>query len=242
MWRQRNILGVMEVVRNGVPAKTSVEGNRLAAVGLFSIGMAYLESAIVVYLRAVYGIEDLVRDMPLAADQYTLIEIGRESATLVMLAAIGLIAGRRWQDRVGYAIFSFGLWDILYYAWLVVLIGWPRALLDWDLLFLIPLPWWGPVLSPLLISLMMVVGGGAAVLKAQRGEKMRFAPIEWGVAGASVLLALYVFMSDALRTLPGGVEALSRARPTSFDWPLFVVSLAGMAFFLQRALRSKATD
>ena len=73
----------------------------MIVVSLFAIAMAYLESAVVVYLRAVYGIEDLLRDMPLMPDQYTLIEIGREAATLVMLATIGWIAGRRWQDRVG---------------------------------------------------------------------------------------------------------------------------------------------
>ena len=157
-----------------------------------------------------------------------------------MLAMAGWIAGRRWQDRVGYAIFSFGLWDVLYYAWLVIFIGWPKTLLDWDLLFLIPLPWWGPVVSPLLIALMMVIGGGAAVLKAERGETLRFTLVEWSVAGASMLLALYVFMLDALHALPGGVEFVSCVRPTSFNWPLFLISLAGMAFFLLRALRSRA--
>ena len=190
-------------VKDGVLEKMSREGKCLIAVGLFAIAMAYLESAVVVYLRAVYGIEDLLRDMPLMPDQYTLIEIGREAATLVMLAMIGWIAGRRWQDRVGYAIFSFGLWDVLYYAWLVIFIGWPKTLLDWDLLFLIPLPWWGPVVSPLLIALMMVIGGGAAVLKAERGETLRFTLVEWSVAGASMLLALYVFMLDALHALQG---------------------------------------
>jgi len=117
-------------VKDGVLEKMSREGKCLIAVGLFAIAMAYLESAVVVYLRAVYGIEDLLRDMPLTPDQHTLIELGREAATLVMLAMIGWIAGRRWQDRVGYAIFSFGLWDVLYYAWLVIFIGWPKTLLE----------------------------------------------------------------------------------------------------------------
>ena len=26
--------------------------------------------------------------------------------------------------------------------------GWPETVLDWDILFLLPLPWWGPVIAP----------------------------------------------------------------------------------------------
>ena len=212
----------------------------LIVVGLFAIAMAYVEAAVVVYLRAMYGIDDLLRDMPLRPDRYTPIEIGREAATLVMLAVIGWATGRRWQDRIGYAAFAFGLWDIFYYGWLVIFIGWPRTLLDWDVLFFIPLPWWGPVLSPMLIALLLVVGGALAVIKAERGGAMRFAFLEWGMAGASVLLALSVFTTDALRALPGGVEAVNRARPAEFNWLLFLVALAGMAYSLLRGLRSGA--
>ena len=129
--------------------------NSMLAVGVFAIAMAYVESAVVVYLRALYGIEDLLLDMPELPDQYTLIELGREACTLVMLVTIGWVAGRRWQDRFGYTIIAFGLWDIFYYVWLVVFIGWPKSLLDWDFLFMIPLPWWGPVLSPILIALLL---------------------------------------------------------------------------------------
>jgi len=207
---------------------------------LFAVAMAYLESAVVVYLRALYEIEDLLRDIPLAPDQYTPVEIGREMATLAMLALIGWIAGRRRQDRIGYALFAFGLWDIFYYGWLFILTGWPETLLDWDLLFLIPLPWWGPVLSPMLISLIMIVGGGMAVLWAERGRALRFTVAEWGAAGAGMVLALYIFMRDALHALPGGLEAVSRVRPTAFNWPLFLIALAGMAFVLVRTVRPQS--
>ncbi|MCZ6890236.1 MAG: hypothetical protein O7H39_17245 [Gammaproteobacteria bacterium] len=208
----------------------------LIAVGLFAIAMAYVESAVVVYLRAVYGIEDQLQDLPQLSDLYTLIEIGRETSTLVMLVIIGWIAGRRRQDRIGYAVFAFGLWDIFYYVWLVIFIGWPTTLLDWDVLFLIPLPWWGPVLAPTLIALLLVVGGGMAVLKSERGEVLRFTLVEWSVVGVSTLLALYVFMLDALHAIPEGIDAVSNVRPSSFNWPLFIMALIGMAFSLLSAL------
>ncbi len=211
---------------------------RLLVVGMFAVVMAYVESAVVVYLRAMYGIEDLLRDMPLLPDQYTTIEIGREAATLLLLAIVGWIAGRGWQDRLGYAVFVFGAWDIFYYAWLAIFIGWPSSLLDWDILFLIPLPWWGPVLAPVLIALLLVVWGGLAVIKAARNEPLRFTAVEWSAFGAGVLVALYVFMADALRALPAGITAVSQARPTQFNWALFLVALVGMAFPLMRAVRS----
>lgn len=208
----------------------------LIAIGLYAIAMAYVESAVVVYLRTIYGIDDILQDMPQMFDQYIMIEIGREAATMVMLIIIGWVTGRRWQDRIGYFIFTFGLWDIFYYIWLNIFIGWPKTILDWDILFLLPLPWWGPVLSPMLIALLLVIGGGLAVVMAERGKILRFTSVEWSVAGAGTLLALYVFMLDAIRALPGGIEAVSASRPTIFNWPLFIIALAGMAFPLIMAL------
>jgi hypothetical protein len=85
-----------------------------------------------------------------------------------MLLCIGWIAGETFQSRVGFTFIAFGLWDIFYYIWLWVFIGWPRSVFELDLLFLIPLPWWGPVLSPVLIALLMVTGGIIAVIKTKK--------------------------------------------------------------------------
>ena len=54
---------------------------------------------------------------------------------------------------------AFGVWDIWYYIFLRQITGWPSSLLDWDVLFLIPLPWWGPVIAPVSISLLLILGG-----------------------------------------------------------------------------------
>jgi hypothetical protein len=168
---------------------------------------------------------------------YTAIEIGREAATLVMLAAVGWAAGRRWADRVGHSLVAFGVWDIFYYVWLAVLVGWPQSLFDWDLLFLIPLPWWGPVLSPVLISLLLIAAGTLAVLAAAQGRRLRLSLPEWGAAAGCALLALYVFMADALRALPGGAEAVANARPAAFNWLLLLAACLGAAGVLARVFR-----
>src|SRR5262245_16854815 len=113
-------------------------------VSVYAIAMALLEAVVVAYLRALLQITD----QHVALGSYIPLEIGREVATIVMLVAVGWLAGRTGLERWAYGLFAFGLWDIWYYIWLKVLIGWPETLLDWDILFLIPLRWWGPVLSP----------------------------------------------------------------------------------------------
>lgn len=221
------------------PKKTlGPAAGRLIAVGLFAFTMAYCEAAVVAYLREIYGIEDLVRDIPRVIDSITRIEIGREAATLLMLASVGWVAGWSWRGRLGYFVFAFGLWDIFYYGWLVVLLGWPTSLLDWDLLFLIPLPWWGPVLAPMLIAMLMAIAGAVCVHLEALNKVPRLRTVDWIVLIAGMFLALAVFMADALRALPGGLQAMQKVQPTCFPWPIFILALAGMAFFTARLAAS----
>lgn len=214
-----------------------MQARRLGWVALFALAMAYLEAAVVIYLRRIYGITDLVRDVAAYDPALAAVEAGREAATLVMLVAAGLAAGRTRQARAGFALFAFGLWDILYYAWLRVLIGWPRTLLDQDILFLIPLPWWGPVLSPVLIALLAAAGGALAVVHDDRGRVLRPGPAGWCALGAGIVAVLYAFMADALRALPADPETLSRMRPTAFSWPVYSAGLLAMAFALWTSRR-----
>lgn len=214
-----------------------MQSRRLGWVALFALAMAYLEAAVVVYLRRIYGITDLVRDVAAYDPRLAVVEAGREAATLVMLVAVGLSAGRSLQARLGFALFAFGLWDILYYAWLRVLIDWPVSLLDQDILFLIPLPWWGPVLSPVLIAVLAAAGGALAVIRDDQGRALRPGPAGWCVLGAGIVAALYAFMADALRALPADPETLSRMRPTAFNWPLYSAGLLAMAFALWTSRR-----
>jgi hypothetical protein len=203
---------------------------RIGAVLLFAVAMAYVEAAAVAYLREIYGIDDIVTDLPRAADRFTAIEVGREAATVVMLLSVGIIAGRKMQDRIGYFVLAFGAWDIAYYGWLALFEGWPRSLLDWDVLFLIPLPWWGPVAAPVAIALMMVVGGGAAVLQVDRGIDWRMRRENVLIAAAGIAVVLYTFMADAIAALPDGTQAVNDARPSDFQWGLFLVGLAVMSW------------
>ena len=143
-----------------------------------------------------------------------------------MIATLGMLAGRTWRSRAGYAAMAFGAWDIFYYVFLRIITGWPRTLLDWDILFLLPLPWWGPVLAPVSIALVMIVWG---TLATQSGEDAADARWTWALACVGIVLALAVFMIDAWRALPDGRDAVMQVLPTTFNWPLFWVALLLMA-------------
>jgi hypothetical protein len=192
-------------------------------VGLFAVAMAYLEAAVVVYLRAMYGIEDLLRDINLTPDIYTVIETGREAATIVMLAAASLIAAYTWQKRIGYFFIAFGIWDIFYYIWLYVFIQWPKSLFEWDILFLIPLPWWGPVIAPVLISVLLISTGYFLITGISCNIKL----IDWILISLSIIVILYTFMEDSLGVLFGESGNIYEVLPTGFNWFLFSI-----AFFI----------
>ena len=198
---------------------------RFVGVATYAIAMAFLEAVVVVYIR---GLLKITPDH-VALGPYVTMEIWREAATIVMLAAVGWLAGRKRLDQWAYGLFAFGMWDIWYYVWLKVLTGWPATLFDWDVLFLIPLRWWGPVLSPVLIAALICLVCVMAVAQMERGERFGFTPLRWGVAALGGLLALYVFMSDAIHALLQDQVDWNTLRPGPFKWPLFLVALALMA-------------
>lgn len=202
---------------------------RWTAVCVFSIAMALLEAAVVSYLRIFLDRVDPYQPNPLPVPAWLMhIEIARETATVIMLACVAWLAGCNWRARFGYFLIAFGVWDIFYYVFLVPFSGWPRSLLDWDVLFLIPLPWWGPVLAPVSIATMMLVGGTLITQFGKRDIPLWPQSAWWLVSLAGALLALYVFMEDAVHAPEWNEEALSRLLPVAFDWPLFLFSLGLM--------------
>jgi hypothetical protein len=205
------------------------EPRRWSAVVIYAIAMALLEAAVVTYLRTLIGRIDPYQASPLPVPQHLMkIELAREAATLAMLGAVAWLAGRERRSRLGYFLVAFGVWDLFYYVFLVPMTGWPRSPLDWDVLFLIPLPWWGPVLAPMLIAALMAAGGTLVSQFPRAGRALwpRRWPLAAGMAG--VALALYAFTADALRAPSWSARALAAVLPTRFDWPLFAAALALM--------------
>ena len=199
-------------------------------VVLFAMAMAWVESAVVFYLRSMMDRLEPHQPNPLPViGGFASVELPREFATLVMLFAVGWLAGRTWRGRLGYAAIAFGVWDIFYYVFLKIISGWPHSLLDWDVLFLLPLPWWGPVLAPVLISLLLIVWGTLA----SQFECARYATpanrFVWMLNIAGMALALYLFMADTLAAAHRSLDAIRMALPERFNWLLFGVALALMS-------------
>jgi hypothetical protein len=184
--------------------------------------MGYLEAAVVYYLRTManrivpYQAEPLP-DIPAIGGP----ELLRELATLLMLAAVGWLAGRTWRGRIGFALFAFGVWDIAYYLFLIPLTGWPKSLLDWDVLFLIPLPWWGPIVAPVSIALLMICFGTLATILEQGEPPIWPRKITTFLCAFGILAALFIFMSDSLAAAPSGQAAVRNVLPQTFKWTWF---------------------
>jgi len=195
-------------------------------VVVFAVAMAWVESAVVLYLRSLTREFDPYQPhQTLLAQGIVVAELVREFATLLMLGSVGWLAGQTWRSRVGLAMVAFGVWDIFYYVFLKVMYGWPHSLLDWDILFLIPLPWWGPVLSPVLIALLMILWG-TLVTQFERNHPPALSNGRvWIITLLGVFVALSVFMADALRVAGQGTDVIRRVLPAEFNWPLFIVAL-----------------
>lgn len=205
-------------------------------ITFFSIAMAFVESAVVVYLRALYypaGFE-----FPLAAMEGAVVitELWRELATMVMLLSVSVIAGKTLSQRFAYFIYCFGLWDIFYYVFLYLLLGWPASLLTWDILFLLPVTWVGPVLAPILVSLTMIAIAMLVLIREKQNQPVRFTARVWILllAGAAVVFTAFIldytqyvldqYSVKELWNLSGDAlfDATYQYIPKKFNWYIFL--------------------
>ena len=144
---------------------------RSAAVAVWAIAFAFVEAMVVFYLRRLFGLQYRLvftpGDFHYPRD-YLGYEQAREAATMVMLLAVGYLAGRTWWQRFAFWLLAFGVWDIFYYVWLRVLLRWPSSPGTRDLLFLIPGEWWAPVWQPMLASLGFIAVAVLILAKTRR--------------------------------------------------------------------------
>jgi hypothetical protein len=193
-------------------------GRRLRWLTIYAVAMAYVESAVVVYLRAIYYPHGFDFPLTVMPPGMVAIEIGREAATLIMLLGVAALAGAdRWEWFLAFCL-SFGVWDIFYYAWLWMFVRWPPSLFTWDLLFLIPVPWIGPVLAPALVSGALVVGSLLMLRLKARGVRLGFSAPVWTLAVTGGLLVLGSFMLDF-------ASVLQQMAPPPFHWGVFAIGV-----------------
>lgn len=215
---------------------------------VFFIAMAFLESAVVVYLRALYypdGFElTLVPMDPLLVRT----EVLRELATMIMLLAPAALVTRSALERFAWFSFGFGVWDIFYYVWLKVLLDWPASLATPDLLFLIPVPWVGPVWAPCLISIGLIVLAILLLRRSALGSPSTLGGLTWlalvGGAGLMILSFLIVPLSGSVdlgdMVHANGVGSDAGPLSTDYPWPWFAVGLLASSYGLWRIWRPMA--
>ena len=87
-----------------------------------------------------------------------------------MLATYGIAAGRTRAAKLANFLIAFGVWDLFYYVWLRIVLDWPASLFTWDVLFLIPVPWVGPVVAPVSVACTMIAMG-LVLLRLDQSER-----------------------------------------------------------------------
>lgn len=228
---------------------------------VFSIAMGFLETAVVIYLRKIYYPDGFKFPLVPIEPALAVTEFWREAATVVMLAAVGYLAGKNRTQRWAFFVFCFAIWDIFYYVFLKLFLDWPESLFTWDILFLIPVPWIGPVLAPCIVSLTMILFCIAVVYFDEIGNKLKFSVSQVMLFVFGCLVIIISFMWDYITYLsvndhPHKVWTLSNNEnmfneiasyvPANYNWWMFVVGEAMLLFSLclsiKKQLRSKTYE
>ena len=218
--------------------------------------MAFLESSVVVYLRALYYPDGFNFPLKAIDANIALTEIIREAATLIMLVGAGIIAGKNFLQRFAYFIYVFAIWDIFYYIFLKLLLNWPDSFLTWDILFLIPVTWVGPVIAPIILSVLMILFSLLILHFNEQIVNVRIKAIEWLFLTTGSIVAIVSFTIDycsfilknysisEIWSLPSKklFDLSLQYFPESFNWLIFTISiiliLSGILLFFFRLSKS----
>lgn len=209
----------------------------------FAFAMANVETMIVVYLRRLYYPDGFQFPLVIIDTPTFLLELAREAATVVMLATFGIAAGRTKVGRFAYFMIGFGLWDIFYYVWLKIILNWPASLLTWDVLFLIPVPWIGPVIAPVSVACTLIGMGVVLLLLEARGPVW---PASRGVWSAQIIAAaiiIYSFTIDVWPRLDADGTLLSQWVPVTYHWWMLILgqllAISTFAIWVSKAYRAR---
>ena len=224
-------------------------------ITLLCIALAFMESAVVVYLREILYPEGFSFPLAKFEGHLAVTEILREVSTLVILVAIAIITAKKFSEGFAWFVYCFAIWDIFYYVFLKALIDWPASLFDWDILFLLPVTWTGPVISPLIVCITMITLMAVILYFYSRGVDTKIKPVEWimMIAGAVIVIVSFTWdysgyilerysLSD-IWNLPQDSSILDYASgyiPRRFNWWLFAAGnliIVSAIILLYRRLR-----
>jgi hypothetical protein len=220
----------------------------LITVTLFAIAMGFFETVVVIYLRDILYPDGFGFPLSPVPAELAVTELLREVATMVMLVSVGLFLSRKFSTGFAWFIYAFAIWDIFYYIFLKLLLGWPESLLTWDVLFLIPTTWTGPVLAPVLLSMTMILLALVILIQEDRGRDTRIEGLEWAGLIIGSLVLIFGFVYDYSQHMlthfslagmfrikdPEVLQVATRYIPARFPWWIFLI---GMIFLLGTIVR-----
>ena len=220
---------------------------------LFSIAMGFMETAVVVYLRKIYYPDGFRFPLVPIDPDIALTEFIREAATIIMLLGIGILTGKTASQKFAFFIYCFAIWDVFYYMFLKILLDWPQSLFTWDILFLIPIPWVGPVIAPCIVSASMIILAYYIISYQEKGIATIINQKEWILLILGSLTVIISFMWDYLKYINQGdsekyIWTLSSKKsmfneittyiPADYNWWLFllgeIIIIYGIISFVKR--------
>ena len=223
---------------------------------LFSISMGFMETAIVIYLRKIYYPGGFQFPLVPIDPDIGLVEFLREAATIIMLLGIGILTGKTASQKFSFFIYCFAVWDLFYYIFLKIFINWPESFFTWDILFLIPVPWVGPVIAPCIISVTMITLMLLIIYFQEIGLNTKIKFKEWVLLSSGSCIVIVSFMWDYFRYIhqnnsAKGIWTLSSKEsmfneisnyvPSDYNWTLFllgeIIIVCGMVIFIIRVKR-----
>lgn len=192
---------------------------RITYVVIFAIAMGLMEAICVVYIRQIiFPPDGVITDTPLGNFNFTY-EIIRESITIIMLTTMALLAAFNWRTRLAMFFLAFGTWDLFYYIGLKIFLNWPDSIMNWDTLFLIPIPWYSPVLVPVLISVYFIFGSIFTIMHEGNGTRLKFSPVVVLLQFLAFCIWLFSFMNNTSYINEFGYEDVK------YSWGLFNIAL-----------------
>ena len=235
------------MIKSYFPFKT------LLLITIFSIAMGYLETSVVVYLRALLYPQGFSFPLSPMPSSLIITEILREAATLIMLLGAGVMAGHTLITRFAWLMYAFAIWDIFYYVFLKALLNWPESLFTWDLLFLIPVTWTGPVIAPIIVSITMIAFALLIIHKSTKTETIRMGWSNWNLLIAGSVILIISFTLDYLKFVTTKINLLNifsipkdlllnisfEYVPNRFNWLVFTIGEMIIIFAIIRFYRRK---
>ena len=198
---------------------------------VWAVAFAYIEASVVVYLRELYYPDGFAFPVVIAETHMALTEVIREFATLLIMWATVNLTYQMLQSKMAAFMVIFGVWDIFYYIFLKIILNWPEALTSWDILFLIPMPWVGPIWAPVVVSIGLIYAGITILIQNEEGHFLdfdrKFILLEF--VAAIIIIVSFLIPGYAVIT-----ESIPSYFPQYLFWAGFIMGLGTFLYQFHR--------